>query len=68
MTNHTAPNPREARKAAGLTQTAAAQLIGATLRTWQDWEGGRRNMPHAKYALFCMLVTQRPEAPPTPAA
>lgn len=50
-------NPREARLAAGLTQTQAAQLIGATMRAWQEWEGGRRNMPPAKFALFAMLVT-----------
>lgn len=67
MTPTKAPNPRAARLAAGLTQTAAAQLIGAKLRTFQDWEGGRRNMPHAKYALFCMLVTPQPAAPAPPA-
>lgn len=29
---------REAREAAGLTQTEAAQLIYSTLRAWQEWE------------------------------
>lgn len=62
MTKQPAPNPRAARLAAGLTQTAAAQLIGATLRTWQDWEGGRRNMPHVKYAMFLMMAPPK-EAP-----
>lgn len=62
-----APNPRAARLAAGLTQTQAAAIIGATRRTWQDWESGARNMPHAKYALFLML-SPAPQAPPaTPA-
>ena len=27
-------------------------LIGAPLRTWQDWEYGRRNMPNAKWELW----------------
>lgn len=29
---------REARDAAGMTQTQAAQLIYSTLRAWQEWE------------------------------
>ena len=35
------PKPAEikaAREAADLSQTAAAELIYSTLRTWQDWE------------------------------
>jgi DNA-binding transcriptional regulator YiaG len=35
------PKPAEiraAREAAGLTQSAAAELVYSTLRTWQDWE------------------------------
>jgi DNA-binding transcriptional regulator YiaG len=36
----------------GLTQTEAGELIGAKLRTWQDWESGARNMPNAKLELF----------------
>jgi DNA-binding transcriptional regulator YiaG len=43
---------RSARKRAGLTQSASAALIGAALRTWQDWEGGKRNMPKAKWDLW----------------
>lgn len=67
------PNPRAARLSAGLTQTQAAGLIGATLRAWQEWEGDRRNMPPAKYALFCMLTgyagpVTRPAADPVPPA
>ena len=52
----TSAQVREARKAAGLTQSKAAAIIDATLRTWQEWEGGRRNMPPIKYAAFCMLT------------
>jgi len=52
------PDPAEvraARDAAGLTQQAAADLIGASMRIWQDWEGGQRRMPWAKFELFCIL-------------
>ena len=50
------PSPqeiKEARVQAGLTQAQAGALVGApSKRTWQDWEGGRRNMPAAKWELF----------------
>ena len=55
------PSPatiRAARKAAGMTQEQAANVIGATRRAWQEWEAGRRNMPGAKWELF-LLKTQR---------
>ena len=54
------------RKASGLTQTQAAVMIGGTLRAWQEWEGGRRNMPPAKYNLFLIVtgVTQMSLATP----
>lgn len=44
----------EARKSAGLTQSEAAALVGATLRTWQYWEAGGRTMPGAKWELFLL--------------
>jgi len=52
MTNPTPTEIRAAREASGLTQTAAGALIGAKLRTWQDWESGARNMPAAKWELW----------------
>ncbi|TQE91139.1 MAG: helix-turn-helix domain-containing protein [Spiribacter salinus] len=55
------PDPSEiraARLAAGLTQRQAGELIGGTLRTWQDWEYGRRNMPSAKWELFVIKTGQ----------
>lgn len=65
----TIPDPeqvRERRKLAGLTQTQAATLVCAKLRTWQDWEAGNSSM-HAglwelfnlkiKYALLCSFTT-----------
>lgn len=64
MTNHPnrgrsnpAANPapadiREAREAAGLTQTDAAALLHTTCRTWQQWEAGDRRMHAAFWELF----------------
>lgn len=49
------PTPAQvkaSRAASALTQTQAAELIGATLRTWQCWEGGQRKMPPAKWELW----------------
>lgn len=49
------PNPEQikaARAALGITQAQAGEVIGATRRTWQDWEAGRRNMPESKWELF----------------
>ena len=49
------PAPAEisaAREAAGLSQTAAAELIHSTLRTWQDWEAGIARMHPGLWELF----------------
>ena len=54
------PAPSEilaARKAAGLTQTQAATLVGVKLRAWQYWEAGGRVMPVAMWELF-LIKTQ----------
>jgi DNA-binding XRE family transcriptional regulator len=45
----------QARQRAGLTQTAAAKLLGAGLRTWQQWEAGDRGIPST--ALELWLIT-----------
>lgn len=70
MTNHpnrsrrgSKPSPtpdeiRAARAAAGLTQCAAAELIYATTRAWEDWEGGRRSMHPAMFELFLAKTLQ----------
>jgi len=45
--NMKAPTPKEIRKAreeAGLTQTEAGERVWMSLRAWQDWEGGKREM------------------------
>ena len=43
---------RQARKSAGLSQSAAAGLVYAGLRTWQHWESGDRRMHPAIFELF----------------
>ena len=45
-----------------LTQEQAANVIGASVRTWEAWEAGVRNMPPAKYTLFLMLTASPPAA------
>ena len=41
-----------ARKAAGLTQKAAAEKCLSALRSWQDWEYGKRRMHPAIWQVF----------------
>ena len=45
---------REVRKAAGLTQTQAAELVHASLRAWQMWEAGDREIGLASWELFIL--------------
>lgn len=59
------PRPVEivrARKVAGLTQTQAGELIHASMRAWQQWESGDRQMHPAFFELF--LIKSEP-APPS---
>lgn len=46
----------EARERTGLSQTAAAKLVGAALRTWQQWEAGDRAMPLTAAELWCIAA------------
>ena len=46
----------ERRHAYDLTQTEAAALVYAGLRTWQDWESGDRRMHPAIWELFGIKV------------
>lgn len=53
------PTPEQikyARAEAGITQTQAATLIHASLRTWQQWEAGDREMHPAFWELFCLKI------------
>jgi len=51
----TEPTPEKikaARKAAGLSQSVAAELVHSKLRTWQQWEAGDRKMHPGLWELF----------------
>ena len=50
---------RAARISAGLTQTEAGALVGAALRTWQSWEAADRQIPSAKWELFCLKIAAK---------
>jgi DNA-binding transcriptional regulator YiaG len=54
--NPTHEEIRAAREAASLTQTAAAELIHSTLRTWQDWEAGIARMHPGLWELFLVKL------------
>lgn len=47
---------RAARTAAGLSQSAAAELVHSKLRTWQQWEAGDRKMHPALWELFRLKI------------
>ncbi len=49
---------RAARERAGLTQTEAADLIHATMRSWQDWEAGVAKMRPYAFGYFLMSTGQ----------
>ena len=71
MTNHpnrgkksTSSNPAPidiivARKAAGMTQTAASDLVYSSCRSWQQWEAGDRRMHPAVWELFKIKVEEQ---------
>lgn len=53
--NPDVPKPQQIRKlreSAGLTQTAAANLLFVTLRTWQNWEAGKHEMNAVLWDVF----------------
>lgn len=50
---------KRARKKAGLTQTQCGKLIGAPLRTWQDWEYGKRSMHPGLWELFNIKLREK---------
>lgn len=51
---------RNARHAAGLTQTEAADVVRGSLRGWQQWEAGDRAMPPGLFELFMLKTGQWP--------
>ncbi len=55
MTKYAPPTPAQikaARKAAGLTQKQAGDLIKGSMRAFQDYEGGQRHMHPGLFELF----------------
>jgi DNA-binding transcriptional regulator YiaG len=55
------PTPAEiraARKAVGLTQTQAGEMVYVALRTWQHWEFGDSQMHPAIWELFRLKAGQ----------
>ena len=54
----TAEEVRQARQAAGLTQTQAAELLHTSCRVWQQWEAGDRKMHPAFFELFLLKSGQ----------
>lgn len=59
-TNPTPLEIRAARKAAGLTQTQAAKMVDAGLRTWQQWEAGDRKMQLGLWKYFTQSLAMAP--------
>jgi DNA-binding transcriptional regulator YiaG len=60
MKNET-PTPDQivaARHAAGHTQAEAGRTVYSALRTWQDWEAGKRKMPKSAFVLYMILTGQ----------
>ena len=58
FSNPTPADIRAARELAGLTQTAAANLLYTTCRSWQQWEAGDRRMHPAMWELFEIKAKQ----------
>jgi len=50
----------QARAQAGLTQAAASKLMLMTMRAWQMYEAGDRNMPEPIFELFLLKTNQHP--------
>lgn len=59
MNTPTAQQIARARNNAGITQTAAADMVHSKLRTWQDWEGGRAKMHAGLWELFKRKLRER---------
>ena len=66
MITITSEDVYQARYDARLTQRNAAALLGISVRTWESWEAGTRNMPAGKMVLFKLLAARRTPAPTHP--
>lgn len=50
---------KRAKRAAGLTQQQAGELLSVGVRTWQRWEHGERKMSTAMWELFRIKTGER---------
>lgn len=51
---------KNARTSAALTQQQAADKVFVTVRAWQRWESGDREMSEADWELFLLKTNQHP--------
>lgn len=56
----TANEIKNARRDLGYTQAQAAQIIGSSARTWQDWERGVHKMSNNNWYAFCNFTGYEP--------
>lgn len=61
LEHHKRNDVRTIRERLDLSQSAFAALLGVSLRTFQDWEQGRRKPTGPAYALL-RVATRHPEA------
>lgn len=54
---------RQFRSALGLSQRKAADLLGVSRRTVEDWEAGRRRAPHYLRLAAAAIIYQLPPWP-----
>jgi transcriptional regulator with XRE-family HTH domain len=59
MTRPTKEQIRATRKAAGLTQAAAAALVGVNDRGWRRYEAGDVKMPVFKFEVFLERIGKK---------
>jgi transcriptional regulator with XRE-family HTH domain len=55
-----AENIARYRKAAGLSQEAAARLCGVALGTWSGWERGKINIPSNRLPEIARVLSVAP--------
>ena len=60
MTKPTPEDVLKARKAAGMTQEAAGQVVGRHNREWRKWESGTVCMADSTFELFLLKTGQHP--------
>lgn len=50
---------KQARREAGLTQQAASDLVGVSIKSWQAYEGGWRQIQEPTWRLFLLLTARK---------